>query len=42
VTPVLNMRRTVTVDHELHGQHHARADDPGAWGRLLRAVDEAG
>ena len=27
VSPVLNMRRTVTVDHELHGQHLRAGDE---------------
>ena len=27
VTPVLNMRRTVTVDHELHGQQLHEGDE---------------
>ena len=27
VTPVLNMRRTVTTDHELHGQHLQEGDE---------------
>ena len=25
-TPILNMRRTVTVDHEMHGQHLREGD----------------
>jgi cytochrome P450 family 142 subfamily A polypeptide 1 len=39
VSPILNMRRTATVDHELHGQQ-IRAGDEIMFEELLRRIPD--